>query len=144
MSEKKRESSLFRKKALDHISSPDDLTSYLKVTNPGVWIVLVAVIALLAGLFAWSMVGTLETTEDAIVTVTDHRAKVVTTGQANIQLKENMPFKIDNKEYVISTVEADEYGRTTAYADVLLPDGTYVAEVVIEQTYPIQFLVESR
>ena len=39
------EQSLFRKKAMDRISSPEDLTSYLKVTNPGVWSVLL--------LFCW-------------------------------------------------------------------------------------------
>ena len=144
MSDKKRESGLFRKKVIDHISSPEDLTAYLKVTSPGVWIVLVAVIALLAGLFAWSMVGSLETTVDAVVTVEDHKARIVTTGQSNSAIKENMSFRIDSKEYVISSVDVDEYGRATAYAEVLLPDGTYVADVVVEQTYPIEFLMESR
>lgn len=144
MSDKKRESGLFRKKVIDHISSPEDLTAYLKVTNPGVWIVLVAVIALLAGLFVWSMVGALETTVDAVVTVEDHKARIVTTGQNNSDIKENMSFRIDSKEYVISSVDIDEYGRATAYAEVLLPDGTYVADVVVEQTYPIEFLMESR
>ncbi len=53
---------LFRKKAMERISSPEDLTSYLRVTSPGMWIILAAVIAMLVGLFAWSAVGTLETT----------------------------------------------------------------------------------
>lgn len=56
---------LFRKKAMDHISSPEDLTQYLRVTSPGMWIVLTAVIALLVGIFAWSCVGTMETTVGA-------------------------------------------------------------------------------
>ena len=42
----------FRKKAMDRISSPEDLTGYLRVTSPGMWIVLAAVIALLVGMFA--------------------------------------------------------------------------------------------
>ena len=41
-------------------------------------------------------------------------------------------------------VESDEYGRVTAYSDVSLPDGTYEAKVVLEQTRPIEFLIESR
>ncbi len=139
-----KENNLFRKKAIDHISSPDDLTSYLKVTNPGVWIVLLAVIALLAGLFVWSMVGTLDTIVDGVVNVQDHKAKLVATGQYNGQLKEGMKFKIESDEFIISTVDKDEYGRTMANADVILPDGTYVAEVVVEETYPIEFLIESR
>ncbi len=31
------EQSLFRKETMDRISSPEDLTDYLKVTNPGIW-----------------------------------------------------------------------------------------------------------
>ena len=50
------EQSLFRKETMDRISSPEDLTDYLKVTNPGIWVVLVAVIVLLGGIFAWSCV----------------------------------------------------------------------------------------
>ena len=48
---------VFRKKTLDRISSPEQLTDYLRVTNPGIWVILAAVILLLAGVFAWSMVG---------------------------------------------------------------------------------------
>ena len=63
MSENKQ--TVFRQKTLERISSPEQLTDYLRVTNPGIWAVLAAVILLLAGLFAWSTVGTLETTADA-------------------------------------------------------------------------------
>ena len=66
---------LFRKKAMNRISSPEDLTGYLRVTSPGMWIILAAVIVLLAGLFAWSAVGTLETTVDATAIVRDHTAQ---------------------------------------------------------------------
>ena len=38
----------------------------------------------------------------------------------------------------------DEYGRSVAYADVSIPDGTYEVEIVIEQIHPISFLLESR
>lgn len=135
---------LFRKKAVDNISSPEDLNSYLKVTNPSVWIVLVAIIALLVGLFVWSMVGKLETTADAIVSVSNNRAMVVVTGRSNTELAENMLFRIDSDEYTISSVIKDDYGITEGFAEVSQPDGTYVGEVVLEQTYPIKFLMESR
>ena len=72
----KQESTLFRKKAMARISSPEDLTSYLRVTSPGMWIVLAAVIALLVGVFAWSAVGTLETTVDATAIVHSHTAQI--------------------------------------------------------------------
>ena len=36
------QSTVFRKKTLDRISSPEQLTDYLRVTNPGIWVALVA------------------------------------------------------------------------------------------------------
>lgn len=78
---------LFRKKAMARISSPEDLTGYLRVTSPGMWIILAAVIVLLAGLFAWSAVGTLETTVDATAIVQDHTAQIVASGQGADELE---------------------------------------------------------
>ena len=70
----KNEQLVFRKKTLDRIASPEHLTDYLRVTNPGIWVILVAVILLLAGIFAWSTVGTLETKADVKIDVTDHKS----------------------------------------------------------------------
>ena len=131
----KQESTLFRKKAMARISSPEDLTSYLRVTSPGMWIILAAVIVLLAGLFAWSAVGTI---------VQDHTAQIVASGQGADELEAGMPLRIASQEFVIASVDYDEYGRATAYAEVSLPDGSYDATVVVEQTRPIEFLLESR
>ena len=65
---------------MDRIFSPEELTGYLRVTSPGMWIVLAAVIALLVGMFAWSSVGLLETTVDATAIVKDHTALIVLSG----------------------------------------------------------------
>ena len=43
-------SSLFREKNLERLESPEKLNDYLRVTSPGVWMVLGAVIVLLVGL----------------------------------------------------------------------------------------------
>ena len=135
---------LFRKKAMERISSPEDLTGYLRVTSPGMWIILAAVIALLVGVFAWSAVGTLETTVDATAIVRSHTAQIAASGQSADTLRSGMPLRIASHEFVIASVDYDEYGRATAYAEVSLPDGSYDATVVVEQTRPIEFLLESR
>ena len=44
---------LYRKESLDRIQSPEQLNDYLRVTNPSVWILLIAVILLLVGLLVW-------------------------------------------------------------------------------------------
>ena len=140
----KQGSTLFREKAMARISSPEDLTSYLRVTSPGMWIILAAVIALLVGVFAWSAVGTLETTVDAAAIVQDHTAQIAASGQGADSLQAGMTLRIASQEYVIAAVDYDEYGRAIAYAEVPLPNGSYTATVVVEQTRPIEFLLESR
>ena len=53
-------SDLFRQKNLDRVSSPEQLNDYIRVTKPSVWLVLVALIILLAGMLIWSIFGTVE------------------------------------------------------------------------------------
>ena len=52
--------SIFRQKSIDRVSSPEQLNDYIRVTTPSVWLVLVAIILLLAGMLAWSVFGTVE------------------------------------------------------------------------------------
>ena len=56
------QNSLFRKSSVARIASPEQLNDTMRVANPGVWMVLAAIIALLAGLLIASAVGTIETT----------------------------------------------------------------------------------
>ena len=134
--------SVFRKKTLDRISSPEQLTDYLCVTNPGIWVVLAAVILLLAGLFAWSMTGTLETTAEVKVVVADKTAEVIPLGSET--LADGMPLRVAGQEFIIAFVRTDEYGRQVGTAQADLPDGTYDGTVVVDETHPIRFLTESR
>ena len=46
------QNTVFRKKTLERISSPEQLTEHLKVTNPGMWVILSIVIVLLLSLAA--------------------------------------------------------------------------------------------
>ena len=133
---------VFRRKTLERIASPERLTDYLCVTDPGIWVTLVAVILLLAGVFAWSMVGTLETNTDVKVVVTDHTARIISIGQET--LAEGMPLRVSGQDYRIALAEADEYGRSVGTAEVNLPDGTYDGSVVTERVHPISLLLESR
>lgn len=133
---------VFRKETIDRISSPEQLTDYLKVTNPGTWILLTIVLLLLGSLIAWSFVGRLETSVDVKVAVTDHQAAVISVdGSA---LEEGMPLKVSGQEALLASSGTDEYGRAYGIAEVMLPDGTYDGTVVIETTRPLDFLLESR
>ena len=61
MSEKKQNvSGIFRKKSIDRVTGPEQLNDYIKVTPPSVWLVLAALIILLAGGIIWGIFGTVE------------------------------------------------------------------------------------
>ena len=45
------------KKVLERLQSPDDLDRYLRMTTPGVWISVIACAAILLGIGAWAVFG---------------------------------------------------------------------------------------
>ncbi len=134
--------SIFRKKALDRISSPDKLSDYLRVTSPGVWVILVIVLLLLISLIAWSAIGTLETKTDVKVLVEDHSAQVLSINGTSIS--DGMPLRVSGQDVIIASTDTDEYGRTVGVAEVVLPNGIYDGVVITETMHPLMFLLESR
>ena len=55
------DNSIFRKKSIERISSPEQLGDYIRVSNPSVWIILGAIIVLLIGSCVWGIFGTIDT-----------------------------------------------------------------------------------
>ena len=131
---------IFNQQALDRINSPEQLHDYMKVTNPGIWIILAAVILLLGGMFAWASVGKLETTANAMAVIENGTATVMLTEAATSQITSEMSVRIESQDFRISTVKYDEYGRAVAYAPAALADGNYDAKIVIETISPLKFL----
>ena len=135
-----QKSGIFRQKSLERISSPEQLTDYLRVTNPGIWVLLAAVIILLAGLFAWSMVGSIETLADGVAVVENGQAQIMVTDASKGEITSGMTVRIGSDEYSISTVESDDYGRSVAYAPIDKINGKYDVKIVTESIHPIRFL----
>ncbi|MBQ6676251.1 MAG: hypothetical protein IJM75_08975 [Ruminococcus sp.] len=133
---------IFRQKSIDRISSPEQLTDYLKVTNPGIWALLAAIILLLGGLFVWSMVGNLETVADGVAVVENGTAQIMVNDTVNGDIASGMTVRIGDDEYSIATVEKDEYGRAVAFAPIDKADGKYDVKIVTESIHPIKFLFD--
>lgn len=133
---------VFRKKALDRITAPEQLTDYLRVTNPGIWVLLAAVIALLVGLLVWSSVGTLETVVDGVAIVENGQATVMASDNSGAEIKSGMTVRIGGADYTVRTVENDEYGRTVGVATMDVSDGRYDVRIVTESIHPIKFLLD--
>lgn len=138
MAEQKK--TIFSQQALDKINSPEQLHDYMKVTNPGIWIILAAVILLLGGMFAWASIGKLETTANAMAVIENGNARVMLTEIAAAPITSEMSVRIGSQDYDIATVIQDEYGRAVALAPVTLPNGSYDAKIIIETLSPITFL----
>lgn len=60
MEQKKQGGGIFREKSIKRVSSPEQLNDYIRVTSPSVWIVLIALVVLLLGMLAWSVLGRIE------------------------------------------------------------------------------------
>ena len=56
---------IFREKSMEQLSTPEQLTGYLRVTGPGVWVVLTGLVILLACLLVWGVFGRLISTVTA-------------------------------------------------------------------------------
>ena len=135
-------SGIFRQKALERITTPEQLTDYLRVTNPGIWTLFAAIIILLGGLLVWSTVGTLETLADGVAEIKDDQAVIMGTENAGNEIASGMTVRIGTDNYTISTVEKDDYGRAVAYAPISKADGKYDVKIVTESIHPIQFLFD--
>ena len=133
---------LFRKKAMDKISSPEQLTDYLRVTSPRMWIILAAVIMVFLAVIVWGILGRMETVKDVRVIVSDGQAQIVTVDGTVIE--EGMTVRIDGQEFKINGTVSDEFFRPVGLASVTLPDGSYDGTVVIDQTRAVLALFGNR
>ena len=140
------QSQIFRNKSVERISSPEQLQDYMRVTTPGVWMVLTAVILLLVGMIISSAVVTMESTikEQAVVdedgTVLQialplAQKELVEPGMrvhvAGREAKIDMIFQLEGEVQVLAelTKEGDK-----------LSAGTYDVEIVTETVTPISLL----
>ncbi len=131
---------LFRKQSMDRISSPEKLEDYMRVTSPGIWMILTAVIVLLAGLIICASIGKVETKYPVEAGVSEGNASVLLDADTEYTVQKGMTLRIGDGDYKIGSVRRLESGETAVTADVPLPDGTYEAQIVTESITPISFL----
>ncbi len=160
---KQKSSGLFRERSLEAIESPENLNDYLRVTSPGVWLVLAACIVLLAGFVLWGIFGRIDTTLKLAVTASDGRVvcyvpyneleKVAQRGEVTINDQAYAIRTETAAKVVVVSEEMDPYVRVgggLAVGDVTveleldttLQDGVYSASVVTERLQPIALLLQ--
>ena len=138
--------SIFRKKSLEKISSPESLNEYIRVSNPGVWLLLAAMILLLVGACVWGIFGTVESKVTAVAVVEDGQLSLYASRTDADTLKPGAEEKIriGEEEYSIvlkpGTDEQWEGNVLIAREETALADGIYPAEIVVETFRPLSFV----
>ena len=142
------QSQLFRKKTVERISSPEQLQDYMRVTNPGIWMVLAAVIVLLAGLLAASALVKVETTVAAKGTVGGKDAAIVLElpAREGKGIREGMAVRLAGQtgrvDYVYQSGSSTVVKASLDAGADALPEGVYDAQIVTETLSPISFLLD--
>ncbi len=152
---------IFRKKSLERIQSPDQLDDYTHVASPSVWMILAAVALLLVGGAVWASVGTIEETSPAALVVSggeatcyvaQDRASDVAQGnavragdaQGTVTGLSDVPVASSEVEALAgAAAESALDGSSWAVAaevSVDLPDGVYDADVVTASYRPLALL----
>lgn len=152
---------LFRKASIDRVSSPEQLNDYIRVSNPGVWTILAAIIALLIGVCVWGIFGRLETKIDTAGICENGVFTCYVNEEKIVRIKSGLTVNVNGVSLSVSGISAMPTvmtGETDAYlmylggflegewlyevtADTELPDGTYKAEIVTESVSPMSFIL---
>ena len=134
---------IFRKKSLDKVKSPESLDDYIRVSNPGVWLLLISVIVLLAGACVWGIFGRIDSTVPATVRMKNGMA-VCYVAEENIKgIAEGMTVHFEGKEAVIESIGGKENAEyiCSLKTDVTLKDGFYDGKVVTKSYHPLSFVL---
>lgn len=132
---------IFRKKSLERVNSPEALDDYIQVTNPGVWMVLVCMILLLTGACAWGVMGRMESTISTTVLVESGNAACTIPMERVTSIAVGMAVHIGDAEGTVSSITANPEADTYwVKIDAPLADGIYAAEIVTESIRPFSLV----
>ena len=152
---------IFRKNSIEKVSSPEQLNEYIRVSNPGVWMVLAATVILLAGVCAWGFLGHLDTKINTVA-VAENSEIILYAKEADVEsVKTDMSVMIDGNEYKITDIAQEPISVNNGFSEYALhvgnlktgewvypiavngelDDGIYSAEIIIESISPISFVI---
>lgn len=152
---------IYRKSQQDKLSSPEELNSYIKVTNPGVWIILISIIVLLIGVCVWGFFGKLETKLSTVCIVNDNATTCYVKDDNIPKISLDKRVYIEDKEYQITSISKDpisvseeQFNEYALYVGDLtvgewvyevdlnanLVSGVYKAQIVVDSVSPFYFI----
>jgi hypothetical protein len=132
------ESNIFNKRATEKLRSPDDLDKYVRVTNPSVWVVLAAFIALLVALLAWGVFGSVTTSVTATGVIVDGEAMCFLTAEDAAKVDEGDVASVDSRSMTVAKVAAVPVSRDEA-GKILVSDFLVSSLVQGDWAYQVTF-----
>jgi|GEM_PF-468033 len=96
---------IFNEENLKRMSSPEDLDSYVKVVSPSVWILITAIIVLLAGATVWGFCGRLNTIVYGAAIIKTNKIDLYVNSDASGSIDKGQTVKINGASYTIDGVD---------------------------------------
>lgn len=149
-------------KKFKKVNSPEQLNQYIRLSNPGVWILLLAIVVLLVGVCIWGYFGKIDTKIKTVVVSDNYTSYLYVKEEDIAKINNGMQVELNNNEntYEIVSIEEapekvtedmDEYARHLGNFQVgewvykcrlnkNVKEGTYSANVVIESIAPMTFI----
>ena len=152
---------IFRKKSVDKVSSPEQLNEYIRVAHPGVWMLLAAIIILLAGVVVWGVIGHLDTTLDTAIVAENGEAVIYVSEDNAEKIEVGMTVRVGDNEYAVTEIATEPIRVDSTMSEYAIhasgltvgewayevkvngdfADGVHKADIVIESISPISFVL---
>jgi hypothetical protein len=92
---------IFREESVKRISSAEQLNDYIRVSNPGIWIVALAFLVLIAGAAVWSVTSRIESNVTTFALMQDGEYVAYVSPETAAAIKPGIQVELgDGKEYV--------------------------------------------
>ena len=149
-------------KIIKKVDSPEQLNQYIRLSNPRVWILLIAIVVLLIGVCVWGYFGKIDTKISTVAISGDYSSYIYIKEADLEKVKNGMIVEIVNseKKYEIVEIETtpekvtDELNEYAIHLgnfqigewvykcklNCRLREGTYGANVVVESIAPMVFV----
>lgn len=132
-------SNIYREKSLKRISSPEELDRYVKISNPGTWIVLSIVLVLLVSILLWGFFGNLTTTKTVDVIIENGQSEIIMSQEELVDILPGMKVQYDHK--TVGSVSSVDKDGNIVLSNLDFENGIYQMEIIVEEIKPIYFIL---
>ena len=151
---------VFRQKSIDRISSPEQMHDYMRVTSPRLWMLLTAIIVLVAGGIVAAATFTMENTLPVKILVERYpyneekpgegddifiiSAEIPNAQKDQIEVGQKIRFAGYTAEiaYLFSDAEQTMASLNVEESLQSLKSGEYDGELIVETTTPFSYLLK--